>query len=421
MSRKVHPIGFRLGVSQTWQLPQPLFSYHQQLLEQLTIYLWLQNFTAQNAFYCLHYTYSRTTTWYSQLNLVLFVPLRKKVKRLKVRLFRLANNDYSLRRRRKGLPTSVKTTNFLKRFRSYLLLAKKLHGFGFLGIGYYLKRYEKFGLLPRSLWNSYVWTLRARPKRKKKYKLRTRCTLRYRKVVNSVSKIKQDLPTTILSKVPANATTGLRKIKRRRLRLASKNYLLFLASRLYLLRLKFFIENQLKKYINSLFFIRLFNINDVFLAGSFGRQLLTKYTYLRILNASKLLVNRLSDYSKYTFLITYTNLLVATTLLRVPHVLLQWLWLYSYRIKKHSLYLTHNQLFSLFEKSIENIILLVGLIKGAKLEVTGKLFDSTRTRKQISYFGHQYKRQTLMTSFVYTFKQIPTYIGVLGFRLWFIY
>jgi hypothetical protein len=417
MSRKVHPVGFRLGVSQHWQLPQPIFNYHEQLIEQLSVYLWIQNFTAQNAFYCLSYSYHRITPWFKQLNLSMFVPLRRSIKRLRVRLFSLAQNIYSLRRRRKGKALKHKKTNFLRRIAAYALVIK-LSGQATTGLRYYFKQRMKHALRITTLWNSYFWVLRLKNKRKKKKKkLRSRFSVKYKKSLKHIVAVQNGLAVTqgVKRLIP------LRSRKRGLKRVASKQYLVFLLSRLNLLRLKFFIEKQLNRYISGYLVVQLSNINDLFLNGLYSRQHRPKYTYMRLVNASKLLVNKLNDYSRYSFLTSYTNLLVAVTLVRVPHVLLQWLWLYAYRIKKHSLYLTHNQLFSIFEKSLENIILLVGLVKGAKMEVTGKLFDSTRTRKQITYYGHQYKRQSLVTSFVYAFKQIPTYIGVLGFRLWFIY
>ena len=113
--------------------------------------------------------------------------------------------------------------------------------------------------------------------------------------------------------------------------------------------------------------------------------------------------------------------MAASCLLRTPHVLLQWLWTYSFRIKKHSLYLNHNQLFQLFTRSLESALFLVGLIQGARIELVGKLNDNTRSQKQLTLFGKTFQRQTIFTTFVYAAKHLPTYIGVLGIRLWLIY
>ena len=57
MSRKSHPIGYKLGISYLWELPCNLNNYQNTLLRNYFLLNWLLKFCMQNFFYFFNFQY----------------------------------------------------------------------------------------------------------------------------------------------------------------------------------------------------------------------------------------------------------------------------------------------------------------------------------------------------------------------------
>lgn len=449
MSRKVSPIGFRLGLSQPWVLNAAGYTSFKEILQQFVLYSWLLNFAQQHSFYFLRFHYITTTSYSDFLTLLVLFPFRRfaPFRQLNYVSFGSDLKLFRKRRTKKKQHQPTLLTNMITRHiakRGLALVTEGSHlGFqttsfrsqvkanGFFLRNSYLK--QTAGENGRYWTSLYLNWYRLQWKRK-------------RTKMNRINHLFSLSPFFSVGKYRRPLVTSIRR-RRRRMRvnrwafsgrksrgypvklrksvdisqLLKRNYLRFFLYRFFCLRFKQFIEHQLlgihKKPIN----VVLQNFTDVFRFGAFSPVGKNRKFILRLFTAGMFLTHRASEFRKYTFLDTLVALVITSSLVRVPHVLMQWVWAYSIRIKKHSLYLSHRQLFNLVCRTLENTILMVGSFKGVRFEIVGKLNDNTRTQKQLTLFGKTFKRQTIFTSFVYAIKHVPTYLGVLGLRLWYIY
>lgn len=462
MSRKTHPIGFRLGMSQEWTVTTPVVASFHNLLKQYVLYLWLNNFAQQNHFYFLRHNEITLTEKLAFLFLLGFFPKVTK-SRLRRRLTHLRFLEsaplFKKRRRKKqkrytalgetkkdarvavapawlrvlsSFPStpfdaSAVTFRYALRSQSRCLLANHL-----------FQMTPTFMLMP--YWQArYLHWNRIRLRRRRTKQKRFGHILSFLSGVSSESTFKPTIfrrkrrrrrglfgksnnvrrfsfrGRGFRKKVGPKVVLRLRKLVRRK-------YLRALLHRFWLLRFKFYLQRHLNRLMSQQYVIMFQNFTDFTQARVFiPKNLPLRSLGLRLYNGSQFLVNRMFVYRQYTFLSVFVGLVLSASYVRTPHVLLQWLWNYSARVKKHSLYITHRQLFNLFFTTLENSLLLVGILKGVRVEMVGKLYNSTRTRKQMVQFGKLFKRQTIFSDFIFTAKHIPTYLGVLGFRLWFLY
>lgn len=506
MSRKAHPIGFRLGTNMPWVFPQSVLNYSDNLSKQLTLYLWLQNFTQKYSFYFLRYNLFEYS-FFDLLVLLFFYPVKLRKKK-KTDYLQIGTTIYKVRRRRRRKQNKVfgtvrrysimksRTLLFLKqrliiickskkrkfvKKRFFQLLLRSLYRSFFsknLKNRWYLQKHfkmsqktsyygiqlvkkqrkMKFKLFKKRRLKLFllIQLKKKKPKILKRFKFRKLLVKRKRLNKKRLDQIKnksiKQQQLSIQSSFKFNRRKFIRKKKnkiasknfikrlskqaqvkflrtlktiyfkkRTKLKLTTRTYLKVFVNKISHLRFKFYLQNELNKLVDKPIYLMLYNFHDIFLTGIFSNQIRIMRLFPRLLLASRVFLFSFNEYKRYNFLGTYSQLILSGCLFRSPHVLVQWVWMFSHKIKKHSLFLTHSQLFNLFSRSLNNLILLIGILNGARVEFNGKLNDSTRTKRKITNFGKTFRRQTLVTNFVYAFKQIPTYIGVLGCKLWLVY
>ncbi len=469
MTKKVNPIGFRLGITVDWVLPVNLLDsiYNGQTIF-ITFY-WLLGFCQRNAFYLLTFTKILINSFFDLLFLTFILPYGFKLLIKKKKKFFLLDDGVFIskirlnkRRAQKPFRNVTKLKFFLQ---SWRFLVKKafikssqnyrrclFHFFK----SRFLFQYEKFSLnffVKRcfSSFNSTItffhYTCRLNRKKNllwqrwlitprfKNFFLRLKMYKNYGRFLKIKKKTKKffykklKLKLYIASKIKKNSKNLIKyfinkkplELKKKVLQKVSFFLIKYSYYRLILLRLKFFFEKLLLKYNQKKLIISLGNFTDFVNSKiTFSPKIMSFFFFKAIRGFTNSSIKKYES-QKYNFLTLCCTVFVGCTTFRNPDILLQWLWRYSIKIKKNSLYLTQSELLHLFTRLLKAVGLFFGFFKGLRIELNGKFNKNMRRQHRMSLYGKSFQRQQLVGSFVYATKHIPNYFGVFGCRLWLIY
>jgi len=471
MSRKSHPIGYKLGVSYLWEINCNLLNYRFNLLQNFFLFHWVLKFCIQNFFYffAFHYLYeTRTLVLYSFL--FFFNLLTRK------RNFNFRRILFLLKKRfkyRRGKLKKIKRKLYLKRFKYNLYLifllmrvnrkftTKRLRSFfkqkkiakscfkikTKKAILFFFNFRNNSKLLFRKatfrntkLKKKYLssLSLRAILKQKKRIKINKyfykKGTLR-RNSYNS-HKVNSRNGKHVQSKLKFDkkVSSKLNLIQPQKIKLPkktfTKNYnlklLTILQYKIFLLRFKYFLEKKLSHFGTKQCILLLGNIGTLGLSSRLPSQGKTKKIFDSknftsfFDRLSNVVYNDIFEYNYFSGLKNYASLFLVATMYLSPRVLIQWFNYKIIRIRKHSLNTSHTKLLALFTSMLQNAILLSALLKGYRFEVIGKINGSLRTKKALFYFGVPVKRQSFASVYDFYNSSVPTYAGTLSLKLWLI-
>ena len=472
MSRKSHPIGYKLGISYLWELTCNLNNYRNTLLRNYFLLNWLLKFCTQNFFYFFNFQYfyeTRVVVIYSFVFYFNFF-LTKQRLRYRKTLFLLSTKFKYRNPRYKHPKRALLLTRFKYRFyflylniiKSKLKLLRRFHAYNkkrkkkILKKGVSRKYANLFSvsvqnnifLVKKLLFKKYfinslsLLRLKAKVKKKKKKKLRfkerfTKYKKKYKKTFKKKSQYKAfdkwskkrhfdvsfDTPDDLIY---ASLPVAKEKIKKKKFKFL-KTILKIIQYKFFILRFKYFLEKHLAIYLTKQCVLLLCNVGNI----SFYKKLkkLKKQKFktsflkkkLNLFDKTFLTVyNDTYEFKYFKSLVTYVSLFVYATLYVNPRVLIQWFVYQIIRIKKHSLNTSHNKLIKLFTTMLKNAIFLSALLIGYRFEVIGKVNGSLRTKKVLNFYGFPVKRQSFQSVYEFYNTDVRTYTGSLSLKLWLI-
>jgi hypothetical protein len=475
MSRKSHPIGYKLGISYLWELPCNLNNYQDTLLRNYFLLNWLLKFCTQNFFYFFNFQFfyeTRLLAIYSFIFYFNFFLKRKNLRYRKTIFFLSTRFKY-----RKPRHRHIKRFLVLRRFKSrYLFLYSALYRINYKLLRTLVK-YKKWKFFPSSLrkkrkyrniisiffkHNSFVTNkllfkkyfisglnmrrvrIRKAPhKRRKlsfkervlKYKAKKKINQRskrfdkyskYRKFDNSIDTFDDEIYSRLDKYEKKKNVVVAKKIKK-----PSKNYfrvlhLKIIQYKIFILRFKYFLEKTLTSYINKQCVFILSNLGNISFFKKFksftkSKVKLNKAKKLSLFDKTFMVIyNDTREFDYFKSLVTYVSLFVFATMYLNPRVLIQWFVYQIIRVRKHSLNTSHNKLIRLFTTMLKNAIYLSALLAGYRFEVIGKVNGSLRTKKVLNFYGFPVKRQSFNSLYEFYNTDVPTYTGILSLKLWLI-
>jgi hypothetical protein len=362
MSQLGHPLGLRLQISTLWITPVDLFSLHLNYDYQFYLQRWLEGFFEKNYFYFFELRFLHQKRFFNYLSVSFY----------SAKTFSVKSREKKIVLRNAFFPPSKKDI-FTRRYTKLKLLSFMLRKVSYSPT-LPLRRYFFAPLHKKLFLNPWHQRLKNVPK---------------------IFTGSRDTNSDILVKILA---------------------------RYRLLRLKFYLENYLGKLLDKHLLFFLMNLGDLLIWEKpkfikknkiFGINATLQnnsWSFFQSLQRFKLIATRFV--SDLVFLAAiFSNTYVAT----------QWLYFSLSRVKKHHVSLSHRIYLNFFVKALENLVYFTGVLRGFYLTVRGKIGGSSRTKQQKFLGGLVYSPQKLALAFSYTLKHVPTFAGVLGLRLWFIY
>ena len=368
MTKRSHPVGLRLNISSVWNLHWDLFNNEAQAIS-FFLYRWLIGFCRQNYVYYFSAQIAQLTRYRLMFFFFFFKGRRRRKKTRWLRFQRSLYMSKSSRRRLMKKKKNIKRSAFfLKKSKQKILLG---------------------------LWKST---------RKKALSHR----FRYRTFIKIGGK------KTLGSRLPLFKNVKTRKMVsvKTKFRLRKQKRPLIIA-RLKLLRLKAFIEDRLSHLIKR---------NSVGLLVNFGELFLKiPPTYLAhkhhlFHRTVRRLNGRIVGLKR-----SISQLFFMSALVSRPVVIHQWLYYYLMKVKKHHVVYSHYTYLRIFSTLCESLVYYVGRLRGYRALIVGKVGGSDRSKTQIYQAGTVLTNHKLKIDFAYSFQHIPTFAGVLGCHLWFLY
>lgn len=447
MSRKAHPIGLRLGLSQSWKLAVNTQNYREMQAREFFIWRWFFGFCKTNFFYLFEFKKlfeNKSTLLFS------FVFFSDIFLRRTRGIYKLLINQrrYYYRTRKQRSPRQHLLLRFYKRRqRMFYVLRylerKRLNLAGFQA-GLKNRTFSKyfsfrsifvlFFRKPAKFFDAHAYytsrqlvldakRLKEKSAHRRQSHSSQRMEMRGASFFSSrqeILRVKQDFLRLLQN---SNIMRSSRSAKRVNLRAISLNFLKIIHSRIVLLRLKGFLENTLSHLVHKQVILLPTNLGYLFFDKAFLNSSIARF---KTQSNDWKSVNRqvLALYmdlkTKYTFYFPqqFVSLMYLAGVYEKPEVFLQWFLYYVRRVRKHSVTITQNKIIDLFSGALENLLFFAGILDGYRLEISGKVGGSERTRKQIFTEGSSLARQTFHEQFRYAYEAVPTYASILGVRLW---
>ncbi len=415
MSRKIHPLGFRLNIDQLWLFPYSLSEAKTFQRRFLFLYLWIRSFCVQNYIYFIRLIPFAETATYSVLQFLFFSQ----------QFFTLKGEvgAHSDRRRR----------TLLFRGRQWRIRKRTIRRLRLLS-----RRYSAISRLFYSLWfvprgNFYSRSFRAYWRRTYFYWLRQPSTRRVRK-----RRVDRKVPRWRRHK------TSAPRERSRRFRLTNRSAkkqfwldrLRHLHMRLQVLRFKRYLESLFLVIGNRFAFLFIQNIasSGLVLSGREHRQRFRRYqenfqSFLKIRDRPISLVAHQEQFfcsgiqhyiHRYSFIRPFVSLTLYALMHFSAFALIQWLQYRLCRVRKHSVVLSHKKLLYLFIEILKRGIAISSLSRGFRFEVFGKIGGRLRSTRFRFGIGKLASRQSVYAGFRFFGDEVPTYAGAFSLRLWLI-
>lgn len=428
MSRKAHPIGFRLGTTQFWKVPVNPFDFYNQQKWLGQLHEWFLRFCHQNKVYVFLFALLGETPSFLYFHLIFYFGLRSIAARRRLRGY-FRGKLWKPQKIKEGrMPrVSLGKRVLFQRYQTLLLLyvltmsrhARSLSG------KIRKKDVVPSVLLPYSSFISHYRHVYGRVPQQRALLHQRRRKVRFLKGGN----LRKNISRTRRSQgVIFRSDLGRLLLKRRNHRYGLwRRALAVFKKRFRLLRLKRFFEVTLRTFVRRYIVIFLQNLSLTLavlprrLVGKtpnkikFSRQ----RRYGPLVKADHVLLQALeTQFRGLSFRFQLARLLLLAGWYVTPGVLLQWLSYTLAGIRKHSLTLSQKKAVLLFCAGLEQLVYRLGILKGYRLDLQGKFNGKERTLKVRYGNGRIPERQTLASSFNYTGIDVPTYAGAISLRLW---